>query len=285
MCAGTFGSIKNNHVSHVDMLADTNVTASLDCAGDKTYYRNCFSECEGEMPGWCGSLDCSVPLTSVRPALLAVLPCAPLAVPAQTAIILMVVGGLAFSGGIFLILLCCGCCKCCNEKGGELPDATWRIVRCSRRCAQPGPAGQAPVSHSVVVLHVGPDSLLTAARVPLSVSLRRRLQVRHVQPLLPVVLHLRGQAPARGGAEGGNLGGALADGEEPEAEPRVRQDAVRQGGGRGGGAEPDGVRVSAVVARPCSLLPLQYRRPAAAVGLLRIRRGRRASVSRPSLPR
>jgi hypothetical protein len=144
VCAGTFGSIKNNHVSHVDMLADTNVTASLDCAGDKTYYRNCFSECGAEAPGWGGCLACSVPLTSVPPAALPALPCSPPAVPAQTAIILMVVGGLAFSVGIFLVLLCCGCCKCCNEKGGELWDAG--VCPMQPWCASPSPTAQAPVS-------------------------------------------------------------------------------------------------------------------------------------------
>lgn len=43
---GTFGTLKNTVIFQQDMpaLADTNITANLGCASDKTYYRNCFSE-------------------------------------------------------------------------------------------------------------------------------------------------------------------------------------------------------------------------------------------------
>lgn len=43
---GTFGTLKNLVIVQQDMpaLADVNITATLGCASDKTYYRNCFSE-------------------------------------------------------------------------------------------------------------------------------------------------------------------------------------------------------------------------------------------------
>jgi hypothetical protein len=89
---GTFGALKNTNIKGVDLLGDANVTAFLECAQDNIYYRQCF-------------------------------------IAAQTAIILMALGSIAFVGGLTLILLCCGFCKCLNEEGD-----TSKYGLCNRFC-------------------------------------------------------------------------------------------------------------------------------------------------------
>lgn len=89
---GTFGALKNTNVKAMTMLGENNVTAFLECAQDNIYYRQCF-------------------------------------IAAQTAIILMAIGSIAFVGGLTLFLLCCGFCKCCNE-----PGDTSKYGLCNRFC-------------------------------------------------------------------------------------------------------------------------------------------------------
>lgn len=57
----------------------------------------------------------------VVPALSLCCPCV-LAVSAETALILMIVGGILVVGGVTFMFFCCGWCKCCNAEGD---DSNW----------------------------------------------------------------------------------------------------------------------------------------------------------------